>query len=75
MKEEVTYDMENLRQKNETGKQNTMEGHSRRLEEAEDRISELKDKMEMKEKTKELLKEYARTHQLHQKNKPENQGH
>jgi hypothetical protein len=40
-KEEVTHDMENLRKKNETEIQNTMEGHSNRLEEVEDRISEL----------------------------------
>jgi archaeosine-15-forming tRNA-guanine transglycosylase len=32
-----------------------MEGHSNRLEQAEDRISELEDKMEIKEKTEELL--------------------
>jgi hypothetical protein len=32
-----------------------MEGHSSRLEGAEDRISELEDEMEIKEKTKELL--------------------
>jgi hypothetical protein len=38
--------MENLRKKNETETQNTMEGHSRRLEQAEDRLSELEDKME-----------------------------
>jgi hypothetical protein len=30
-------------------------GHSRRLEQAEDRISELKDKIEIKEKPEELL--------------------
>jgi len=32
-----------------------MEGHSSRLEQAEDRISELEDEMEIKRKTKELL--------------------
>jgi hypothetical protein len=36
----------NLRKKNETEIQNTMEVHSRRLEQAEDRISELEDTME-----------------------------
>jgi hypothetical protein len=46
--------MENLRKKNETEIQNTMEGHSSRLEQAEDRISELEDKMEIKGKTEEL---------------------
>jgi hypothetical protein len=32
-----------------------MEGHSRRLEQAEHRISELEDEMKIKEKTEELL--------------------
>jgi hypothetical protein len=35
--------MENLRKKNETEIQNTMEVHSSRLEQGEDRISELED--------------------------------
>jgi chromosome segregation ATPase len=47
--------MENLRKKNETELQNKMEGYSSRLEQAEDRISELEDKMEIKGKTEELL--------------------
>jgi hypothetical protein len=34
--------------------QNTMEGHSSRLEQAEDRISELEDEMEIKGKIEEL---------------------
>jgi hypothetical protein len=55
IKEEVTHDMENLRKKNETEIQNTMEGHSSTLEQAEDRISELEDEMEIKGKTEELL--------------------
>jgi hypothetical protein len=46
--------MENLRKKNETETQNTMEGHSRRLAQA-DRISELEDEMAIKGKTEELL--------------------
>jgi hypothetical protein len=37
--------MKNLRKKNKTEIQNTVEGHSSRLEQAEDRISELDDKM------------------------------
>jgi hypothetical protein len=41
----------NLRKKNETEIQNTMEGHSSRLEQAEDRISEREDEMKIKEKT------------------------
>jgi acetolactate synthase small subunit len=51
----VTKDMKNLRKKNETETQNTVEGHSSRLEQVEDRISELKDKIEIKEKTEEQL--------------------
>jgi chromosome segregation ATPase len=47
--------MENLRKKNQTELQNKMEGYSSRLEQAEDRISELEDKMEIKGKTEELL--------------------
>jgi chromosome segregation ATPase len=47
--------MENLRKKNETETQNTVEGHSHRLEQAEDRISGLEDKIEIKGKTEELL--------------------
>jgi hypothetical protein len=54
IKEEVTHDMENLRKKNETKTQNTIEGHSRRLDQVEERISELEDKMEIKGKTEEL---------------------
>jgi polyhydroxyalkanoate synthesis regulator phasin len=50
--EEVTQDMEILRKKNETGTQNTVEAHSSRLEQVEDRISELEDKIEIKEKLK-----------------------
>jgi predicted RNase H-like nuclease (RuvC/YqgF family) len=55
IKEEVTHDMENLRKKNEREIQNTMEGHSSRLEQPEDRISELEDEMAIKGKTEELL--------------------
>jgi chromosome segregation ATPase len=47
--------MENLRTKNETEIQNKMEGHSSRLEQAEDRISELEDEVVIKGKTEELL--------------------
>jgi hypothetical protein len=46
--------MENLRKKNETEIQNTMERHCSRLEQVEHRISELEDKMEIKGKTEEL---------------------
>jgi uncharacterized protein involved in exopolysaccharide biosynthesis len=54
IKEEETQDMENLRKKNETEMQNKMEGQSSRIEQTEDRISELKDEMVIKGKTKEL---------------------
>jgi chromosome segregation ATPase len=55
IKEEVTQDMENLRKKNQTETQNTVKGHYSRLEQVEDRLSELKDKIEVKEKTEEML--------------------
>jgi chaperonin cofactor prefoldin len=47
--------MENLRKKNETEMQNKMEGQFSRIEQAEDRISELEDEVVIKGKTKELL--------------------
>jgi Mg2+ and Co2+ transporter CorA len=53
--------MENLRKKNETEIQNTREGHFSRLEQAEDRISELEDKMEIKGKSEELLVKQLKT--------------
>jgi chromosome segregation ATPase len=63
IKEEVTHDMENLRKKNETNIKQ-MEGHSSRLEQAEDRISELEDQMELKKKTKELLVKLLKTWEM-----------
>jgi chromosome segregation ATPase len=57
----VTHDRENLRKKNETEKQNTMKGQTRRLEEAEDRLSKLEDEMEIKGKTEELLLSQLKT--------------
>jgi chromosome segregation ATPase len=41
--------------------QNTMEGHFSRLEQAEDRISELEDEMEIKRKTEEQLVKQLKT--------------
>jgi TolA-binding protein len=61
IKEEMTHDMENFREKNETEIQNTMEGHSSRLEQTEDRISELEDEIEIKGKTEELLLKQLKT--------------
>jgi hypothetical protein len=60
-KEKVTHDMENLRKKNETEIQNKMEGHSSKLEQVEDRISELEDEMEIKGKTEELFVRQLKT--------------
>jgi pyrroline-5-carboxylate reductase len=42
-------------EKNEKEIQNTMEGHSSRIEQSEDKISELEDEMTTKGKTKEKL--------------------
>jgi hypothetical protein len=55
IKGEETHDIENLRKKNGTEIQNTMEGHFSRLEQVRDRILELEDEMEIKGKTEELL--------------------
>jgi chromosome segregation ATPase len=63
IKEEVTHDVENLRKKNETEIQNKMKGHSSRLEQAEDRISELENEMEIKGKTEELLGRQLKTYE------------
>jgi F0F1-type ATP synthase membrane subunit b/b' len=52
IKEERTQDMENIRKKNKNELQNKMEGQSSRIEQTEDRISELKDEMVIKEKLK-----------------------
>jgi predicted nuclease with TOPRIM domain len=61
IKEEVTQDMENPRKKNKTEMQNKMEGQSSRIEQAEDRVSELKDEMVIKGKTEELLIKQLKT--------------
>jgi phosphatidate phosphatase PAH1 len=61
IKEKVTHDMQNLRKKNETEIQNKMEVYFCRLEQAEDRISELEDEMEIKGKTEELLVRQLKT--------------
>jgi hypothetical protein len=55
IKDEETQDMETFRKKNETEMQKKMEGQSSRLEQAEDRFSELEDEMVIKGKTEELL--------------------
>jgi polyribonucleotide nucleotidyltransferase len=57
----VTQDTENLRKKNETEMQNKMEGQSSRIEQAEHRISQLKDEMVIKGKTEELLVKQLKT--------------
>jgi hypothetical protein len=53
--------MEDLRIKNETETQNTMEGNSSRVKQAEDNFSELKDTMTIKGKTEELLVKQLKT--------------
>jgi tRNA A37 threonylcarbamoyltransferase TsaD len=65
IEEELNKDMENFRKKNQTEileikspfsqTKNTMKGHSSILEQVEDRISELKDKIEIKEKNRRNL--------------------
>jgi chromosome segregation ATPase len=57
----VVHDTENLSKKNETEIQNTMKGHSWRIEQVEDRISQLEDEMEIKGKTEELLVKQLKT--------------
>jgi chromosome segregation ATPase len=67
----LNTDLENLRRKNQTEileikgpysqTKNTVEGHSSRLKQVEDRISELKDKIEIKEKTEEILAKQFRS--------------
>jgi chromosome segregation ATPase len=54
IKEERTQDMENFRKKNKTELQNKTEGQSNRIEQTEDRISELEDEMVIKGKSEEL---------------------
>jgi chromosome segregation ATPase len=61
IKEEVTHDMENLRKKNEAEIQNKMEGHSSRIEQTKDRISEFEEEMVIKEKTEELFVKQLKT--------------
>jgi chromosome segregation ATPase len=51
--------------KKETEIQNTMEGHSSRLEQAQDRISELEDEMEIIGKTEELLVKQHKMYERH----------
>jgi hypothetical protein len=53
--------MEKLRKKNETELQNKTEGQSSRIEQIEDRISELEDEMVIKGKTEELLIKQLKT--------------
>jgi chromosome segregation ATPase len=61
IKEEVINDMQNLRKKNEIELQKAMESHSSRIEQAEDRISELEDEMEIKGKREELIVKQFKT--------------
>jgi hypothetical protein len=61
IKDEETQYMESLRKQKETEMQNKMEGQTSRLEQAEDRISELEDEMVIKGKTEELLVQQLKT--------------
>jgi hypothetical protein len=70
IKEEMTQDMQSLRKKNETELQNKSEGQSSRIEQTEDRISELKDETVTKGKTKELLIKNSRPVKRKSKNSP-----
>jgi hypothetical protein len=55
--------VENARKKNETKIPNRMEGHYSRIEQTEDRISELEDEMACKGKTKELFIKQLKTYE------------
>jgi phage shock protein A len=55
--------MENLRKKNERETQNTVEGHSSRIEQVENTISELENEIEIKGKTEEMLLKQLKTFQ------------
>jgi hypothetical protein len=57
----MTQGIENLRKKNETQIQNNMEGHSNRIEWAEDTILELEDEMVIIRKTEEVLVRQLKT--------------
>jgi chromosome segregation ATPase len=61
IKEETSQDMENLRKKNKTELQNKTEGQSSRIEQTEDRISELEDEYLIKGKTEERLIKQLKT--------------
>jgi hypothetical protein len=73
--EEGTQDMENLRKKNETELKNKTEGQSSKTEQTEDRISELKDEIVIKGKTKELLLKQLKTCERKMQELTENHGH
>jgi chromosome segregation ATPase len=62
IKEEMTHKLEDLRKKNGKEIQNKMEYHSSRIEQIEDRISELEDEMAIKGKAEELLVKQLKTY-------------
>jgi hypothetical protein len=62
--------MENLRKNYQTETQNTVEGHSSRLEKVEDRISKLEDKVEIKQKNEEMLVKQCKSVKGISKNSP-----
>jgi chromosome segregation ATPase len=71
IKEELITDWQNLKRKNQTEileikspysqTKNTMEGHSSRLEQVEERILELEDETEIREKTEKILVKQLRS--------------
>jgi hypothetical protein len=71
IKGEVLHDMENLRKKNETEKQNKIKGQSSRLELVEDRITELEEKMEIKVKTVKTEELLVKQHKISERNMQE----
>jgi uncharacterized protein YjgD (DUF1641 family) len=58
---EVMKDMENIRRRIKQKQKNTVEDHTSILEQVEDRLSELKDKIEIKETTEEILSKQLKT--------------
>jgi hypothetical protein len=57
----MIYDNGKPKKKNETEVQNKMEGHSSRIEQTKDQISELEDEMTIKGKSEELLVKQLKT--------------
>jgi chromosome segregation ATPase len=73
IKEEFNKDMQNLRKKSDRNpgnkisfnqkKKNTVKSHSSKLERVEDRISGIKDKIDIKQETEEFLDKTIKSHE------------